>query len=106
MSDLERTLAQLGRVIDERTRHLADAFNSIASGMSNAFASIQPHPLAEASALKDLAREHDLDAVERNSVRVERAGGALRATYHDGDGWQPVTVYRTNARCSTDVIGE
>lgn len=103
MGDFEDAFPTFGEMLDERTEAMSAALSSLAETVSDALTAFQPAPLAEASALKDLSREHDLDVVERNSVRVERDDGALRATYHDGDGWQPVTRYSLNCRCSPEV---
>ena len=101
----EDAFRTFGEVMDERARAMNDALSTLAEAMTDALTSFQPQPFAEASALKDLSREHDLDVVERNGVRIERDNGTLRARYHDGDGWEPITLYSPNCRCSTEVDG-
>ena len=107
----EDVFKTFGEVLDKHAEAMGNALSSLSETVSEALvsealAAFQPAPLAEASALKDISREHDLDVVERNSVRVERDDATLRATYHDGDGWEPVTVYSANCRCSTEAADD
>ena len=67
----------------------AEGIGSLAEGVLGAFADIAssvealvtPTPEVELRELRDLAREHNLDRVERGPARIERDDGSLIATW-------------------------
>jgi len=99
MSDFEA----FGRAIDRGLSEAFEQFSSVIASLSDVLNNFATLPHVEASQLKDLARDHKLDVVERNNVRVDRHNGSLRARYHDGSEWQSITTYHVNCRCETEV---
>jgi len=61
---------------------ISDAMSSVAASMSNLSASLfTPVPERECQELRDIARDHTLDLVERDAARIERRDGQLIATW-------------------------
>lgn len=90
----EKSFRQVGKAMDSVTEEVLPTIVDAMSSIAEVVTAFKPHPWAEATALKELSREHGLDVVERNSVQVTREEGSLVARYHDGSEWQDITVFR------------
>ena len=63
---------------------IVEAMESVADVISGVLEVVKnPRPQREAQELRDLAREHDLDVVQRGKCRVEREPHALNVYWDD-----------------------